>query len=185
MRIISGKFKGKKLFSPNNKQIRPTSDRGKETIFSTLNSILLKEKKKFSEIKVLDCFCGTGALGIECISRGSDDVYFIDSSQIAIDLTKKNCLLINKKQNLNFLKLDLTDFKIDPIYANLFFLDPPYKKIDVKKVLKLLDINKSIIQKSIGIVELPYEENFNDFHGFEILKKKKVSNSNFIFVKKK
>ena len=70
MRIISGKYRGTKLFLPPDDLIRPTSDRAKEMIFSTLNSIILKKKLNFDDMKVLDFFCGTGGLGIECISRG-------------------------------------------------------------------------------------------------------------------
>ena len=69
MRIISGEFKGKILISPDNDEIRPTSDRGKEVIFDTLSSILYKQEKEYKEIDILDIFCGTGSLGIEAISR--------------------------------------------------------------------------------------------------------------------
>ena len=184
MRIISGKFKGKKLFSPKNQLIRPTSNRGKETIFNTLTSILLNEKRCFSKIKVLDCFCGSGALGIESISRGSEKVYFIDSSQEAINLTKKNCFLITEYNQLNFLKLDLTNFKIDPINADLFFIDPPYNNVDIKKVLELLEKNKSINKKSIGVIEVPHNNKLDSFQGFHIITTKKDSSSNFLFIEK-
>ena len=89
MRIISGKYRGTKLFLPPDDLIRPTSDRAKEMIFSTLNSILSKKKLILDNMKVLDFFCGTGGLGIECISRGFKKVCFIDNSKIAIELTKK------------------------------------------------------------------------------------------------
>jgi 16S rRNA (guanine966-N2)-methyltransferase len=72
MRIISGRHRGTKLFLPPDDLIRPTSDRAKEMIFSTLNSILSKKKLKFDDMKVLDFFCGTGGLGILCISCGSN-----------------------------------------------------------------------------------------------------------------
>ena len=76
MRIISGNFKSIKLFSPKNSYIRPTLDRAKEMIFSTLNSILTARNLDFNNLIVLDCFCGTGALGFECLSRGSGKVFF-------------------------------------------------------------------------------------------------------------
>ena len=91
MRIISGKFKGKRIISPQDKKIRPTSDRAKEMIFNTLVSIL-KQKQIFIEnIDVLDIYCGTGALGLEAISRGAKSVTFIDKSANAILLAKENC----------------------------------------------------------------------------------------------
>ena len=71
MRIISGKLKKSKIISPGKLKVRPTSYRAKEMIFSTLESILIKENTSFSGSNVLDGFCGTGSLGIETISRGA------------------------------------------------------------------------------------------------------------------
>ena len=96
MRIISGKFKGKKLFSPNNNKIRPTTDRAKEMIFNTLNSYFLDKKINFSDLIVLDCFCGSGAIGLEFLSRGSKEVIFVDNSLESIELAKKNYFYLMK-----------------------------------------------------------------------------------------
>ena len=106
MRIISGSLKGRRLASFNNKNIRPTSDRAKEMIFSTLYSIL--KKKSLEELKILDCFCGSGSLGIECISRGCKDVHFIDNSYESMEITTKNCKIMNVE---NFSKFYRSDFR--------------------------------------------------------------------------
>ena len=89
MRIISGKFRGKKLLAPKSNEIRPTSDRAKEMMFNTIEVILKNKNKKFHDIVILDCFCGSGALGLESISRGCQKVFFLDNSKEAIRLTKK------------------------------------------------------------------------------------------------
>ena len=89
MRIISGKFKGKKLFSPNNNKIRPTSGRAKEMIFNTLNSYFIDKNINFSDLVVLDCFCGSGAIGLEFLSRGSKEVIFVDNSLESINLPRR------------------------------------------------------------------------------------------------
>ena len=94
MRIISGKFKGKKLFSPNNNKIRPTSDRAKEMIFNTLNSYFLDKKINFSDLIVLDCFCGSGAIGLEFLSRGSKEVIFVDNSSESIEPCQEELFFI-------------------------------------------------------------------------------------------
>ena len=98
MRVISGRFKGKKLLPVKNLKIRPTLDRSKEMIFNTLTSILFKKKLAFENLTVLDTFCGTGALGIEAISRGAKKAFFIDCSTDALDLVKRN---------INFLEIDI------------------------------------------------------------------------------
>ncbi|MDZ7838351.1 MAG: RsmD family RNA methyltransferase [Actinomycetota bacterium] len=83
MRIISGKYKGRKLKIPSNLDIRPTQDRVKESIFSVLGFQL--EQKK-----ILDLFAGSGSLGLEALSRGADRVCFVDKSIEAIKLIKHN-----------------------------------------------------------------------------------------------
>ena len=182
MRIISGKHRGTKLFLPPGDLIRPTSDRAKEMIFSTLNSILLKKKLNFNNMKVLDFFCGTGGLGIECISRGFKKVCFIDNSKIAIDLTKKNLYLIGAQKfaeiyHSDFRKLEFIQFK-----ADIFFLDPPYNKFKIPEILESIRNAGLIKNKSIGVIELPKSIFENELDCLKIIKKKKVSNSLFLFI---
>ena len=88
MRIISGKFRGLKLHPPLDSNTRPTSDRLKEALFSILESH--KYNLNLSTSKVLDICSGTGALGIEAISRGAELVYFIEKDPKAIHVIEKN-----------------------------------------------------------------------------------------------
>lgn len=73
MRIISGKYRGRKLISPSDDSVRPTTDRIKETVFNIL-------QWEVPGARVLDLFCGSGALGIECLSRGAAEVVFVDKT---------------------------------------------------------------------------------------------------------
>ena len=90
MRILSGIYKGRKLSSPKENNIRPTSEKTRGAIFDMLNSYFEKNKIISNNFVVLDCFSGTGAFGIEAISRGSQKVIFSDSSSYSLKLTKKN-----------------------------------------------------------------------------------------------
>ncbi|MEG2450281.1 MAG: RsmD family RNA methyltransferase, partial [Clostridia bacterium] len=74
MRVITGKYRGRKLFSPANDDVRPTTDRVKVTMFDILQSDI-------EGSVVVDLFCGSGALGIECLSRGASEVVFVDKSR--------------------------------------------------------------------------------------------------------
>ena len=85
MRVISGLFKYKALYSPQDNKVRPTTDRIKETLFNILSS-----KNKTGQVFVLDLFSGSGALGIESLSRGATKVIFIDKSKDSFALTNKN-----------------------------------------------------------------------------------------------
>ena len=99
MRIISGKFKGKKLFIPLDKNTRPLKDIVKESIFN-----LLEHSKKLNlnlnNSSVLDLFSGCGSFGIECISRGSKNVYFFENYLKALKILKKNLSKVNEIQKI-------------------------------------------------------------------------------------
>ena len=185
MRIISGRYKGTKLLLPPNDLIRPTSDRAKEMVFSTLNSILSRKKLRFNDMKVLDFFCGTGGLGIECVSRGSKKVCFIDNSKIAIDLTKKNLYLIRAQKFAEIYNSDFRKLKFIQFNADIFFLDPPYNKFKIPQILESIRNAGLIKNKSIGVIELPKSIVENELACLKIIKEKKISNSLFLFIETK
>ncbi len=125
MRVISGTLRGKKLHPFQGKGIRPTSDRTREAIFNILSD-------RVPDAIVLDLFAGSGALGIEALSRGADMATFIDMAPAAVSLLDKNlraCFLENRthiipwdiEQNLDCLQSH------DRPYT-LIFIDPPYHK---------------------------------------------------------
>ena len=183
MRVISGKFKGISLVNLENENIRPTSDRAKEMIFSTLNSILLMDDKNLTDLLVLDCFCGTRSLGIEAISRGARKVVFIDSEQDSLNICKKNCAKLNIMNLVEMIKLDFIKSSLGQIYNkfDLFFCDSPYGKFCVSEVINKM---KKIIKKnSYGVVELPIQKKKLIFQGFEIIKQKKYLNITFFLLK--
>lgn len=121
MRIISGKFKGKKLLTPNDNLIRPTSDRAKETIFNILESFFVKKKIRFLDLTVLDCFCGSGAIGLEFLSRGSKEIIFVDNSLESINLAKQNYNALNVKLNVKFIKKSYEKLRLPYSKINFFF----------------------------------------------------------------
>ncbi len=118
MRVIAGKYRGKRLISPSDDKVRPTTDRIKETVFNVLQF-------KVEGAKVLDLFSGSGALGIECLSRGAESVVFADKSPASVELTKKNLQGVDGDYRVicaDFLgTLNSLGGKFD-----LIFLDPPY-----------------------------------------------------------
>lgn len=88
MRIITGIYKGKKINSPKHDGVRPTADRIKESLFNIIND-------RIENSIVLDLFGGTGALGIECLSRGASKAYIVDSDKRSIELIKQNLVNIS------------------------------------------------------------------------------------------
>ena len=145
MRIIAGKFKGKKLFLPNDKKTRPLKDMVKESIFN-----LVQHSKKINiEIEnstVLDLFSGSGSFGIECISRGAKNVYFFENYSEALKLLRRNILALKENQKCKVLEENCFDyFKLNKnlnIKFDIVFMDPPYKEQKINEIIeKIIEKN--------------------------------------------
>lgn len=121
MRVVAGKYRGKSLISPKDESVRPTTTRIKETLFNVLQGYV-------AGATVLDLFAGSGALGIECISRGASDVTFVDRSKDSISLVYQN--LKGVDGNYRVVNSDFSSALRSSFVAgkkfDLIFLDPPY-----------------------------------------------------------
>ncbi len=126
MRIVGGSFKGRKLHTPEGDAIRPTGDKARQAIFN-----MLETRMKLADVTALDAFCGTGALGLEALSRGAGFCVFMDKDKTALDLCSKNIKLMSlQERSKTFLKDAAKPGPkpagIEP--AGLVFLDPPYRQ---------------------------------------------------------
>ncbi len=121
MRIIAGRYKGKRLLSPKGEDVRPTTSRIKETLFNVL-------QRDVPGARVLDLFAGSGSLGIECISRGAEHVTFSDKSKDSVALIRENLKGIDGYYSI--VNSDFTAVLNGAAYNgykyDLIFLDPPY-----------------------------------------------------------
>jgi 16S rRNA (guanine(966)-N(2))-methyltransferase RsmD len=171
MRVISGIYKGRILSSPiSDTEVRPTTDRAKETLFN-----ILTNRYSFEHKYCLDIFCGTGSLGIEFLSRGGAGCTFVDSDLKTI---KQNISLLKLENNSHsvrseailFLKAN-TDKKFDFIFA-----DPPYSYKKFADLLPAVSVYNSILI-------LEHDKNFSAGAEFEeyVFLTKKIGFSNFTF----
>lgn len=135
MRVIAGKYKGKILFSPEGNNTRPTTDKIKETVFNILYS-----KKEMENASVLDLFAGTGALGIEALSRGASYAVFIDHNKYAYRLIKENLAKtgVKEKTEVYCTDFDLALKKLNGKKFDFIFCDPPYDAGLEKRILDLI-----------------------------------------------
>ena len=185
MRVIGGKFKGLKLIPPNDLGIRPTSDRLKEALFSILDS--KKYNINIHNSSVIDICSGTGALGIEALSRGAKQVCFIDKDIKSIRIIQKNISKLNinheDKIFINIVKDEVTKAlqKIDSIY-DIVLIDPPYNTNIINETLKDLKNYNLIKTHSYIFAESSNAEIF-DFNGYEILDTKKYGKSKLTILK--
>tara|TARA_Y100000590_G_scaffold470400_1_gene664545 strand:+ start:9665 stop:10234 length:570 start_codon:yes stop_codon:yes gene_type:complete len=159
MRIVSGSLKGKKIISGSNSVIRPTSDKVKMAIFNIIAHRLVDFN--FKGKNVLDLFSGTGALGIEALSRGASFSTFVDFSKLAeeVCLTNlENCNLSNQAMYINCDIKKLSNIKFKDKF-DIIFADPPYKKNYSEIIFK--NINKSELLKQNGILIIEEDKNIN------------------------
>ncbi|RUT31196.1 16S rRNA (guanine(966)-N(2))-methyltransferase RsmD [Arsenicitalea aurantiaca] len=125
MRIIAGRFRGKALLSPSDDSIRPTSDRARESLFNIIASRL---GPHLEGMQVLDLFAGTGALGLEAISRGASGAVFVDIGAEARGLIRDNIEALGAAGIAKLLRRDATSLGAAGTMGpfDLVFLDPPY-----------------------------------------------------------
>ncbi len=135
MRIISGDFRGRRLQGPDSAKIRPTSDRVREAVFSMIAPYV-------AQARVLDLFAGSGALGLEALSRGAAYCCFVDNGAEALRLLRANIDLCGARDRSRLLQATapsaLRLLESQNEYFDLVFLDPPYGKGLVEKVLEIL-----------------------------------------------
>ena len=185
MRVIGGKFKGLKLIPPNDLGIRPTSDRLKEALFSILES--KKYNININNSSVIDICSGTGALGIEALSRGANKIYFIDQETKSIQIIQKNIskLKINNEDKI-FIKVIKDKStkalkKINHVF-DIILIDPPYKTKIIEETLQDLKNYNLIKTHSYIFAESSNAEIF-DFNGYELLDTKKYGKSKLTILK--
>lgn len=148
MRIVGGKYRGKKLKTPQDEKTRPTSDKARESLFNILSAALLKKGKNWAKISFLDVFAGTGAVGLEALSRGAAKVQLIENHPQALQVIKEN---IKGLDDIFILSVDATlpPFTAQPV--DMVFMDAPYREELWEKALVALQ-NKGWIDKKTWII---------------------------------
>jgi 16S rRNA (guanine966-N2)-methyltransferase len=126
MRIVAGKYKGRRLDAPEGRDIRPTADRTRQALFDVLEHGHLMESggSALVDAIVLDGFCGTGARGLEALSRGAAEANFIDINRLALDTARANAKTLGVIAT--FILADAANPPLARKAATLIFLDPPY-----------------------------------------------------------
>lgn len=171
MRVISGKYKGRNLVGFDIDGTRPTMDRVKESVFGIIQNYI-------KDSVVLDLFAGSGSLGIESISNGAKECFFVDNNVELINIIEKNT--INMKENINIIKSDyknaLNEFKNKNIKFDIIFLDPPYKLNLINDCLdKIKEYN---LLNEHGIIICEYENEYVDTNWFNLIKEKSYGSKN-------
>ncbi|MGB4058387.1 MAG: 16S rRNA (guanine(966)-N(2))-methyltransferase RsmD [Alphaproteobacteria bacterium] len=166
MRIVSGKYGGRRLLTPKGNDIRPTSDKLRGAIFN-----ILRSREVLEGATVMDCFCGTGALGLEALSQGVESCVFIDNARDSLNLAKDNAAALKIGEEAIFILKDAGNpgarpEKIPP--RTLVFLDPPYRKNLVPLALESLHKGGWLAPAALCVIEVEKEFAANLPPSFEI-----------------
>lgn len=176
MRIISGKYGGLQLVGKLPSNVRPTTDLSRETIFNILSNII-----DFDNTRVLDLFAGTGALGIEALSRGASYVHFVDNSFHSISIIKMN--LEKLKIPNNFIKISKQSVEKFLSTCNeefdLIFADPPYQSNYFNTICNKVLENHILSENGILIFEMPIHLNPIIPQELSLLKIKELGTTKF------
>ena len=150
MRVISGTFRGRRLKGPKGQELRPTGDRLKETLFNIL-------APRISGAVMLDVFSGTGAIGIEAISRGASRVLFIEKNPAAVELIRGNLHACGVEGGCEIIQEDafkcLRSLARKGFHADIIFLDPPYDWLPYQDLLKLAVRPEILSKDGAAVIE--------------------------------
>lgn len=167
MRIISGKYAKRNLFTLKSNRTRPTSDKVKESLFNSLGQF-------FNGGNVLDLYAGSGALGIEAVSRGCDHASLVDINHAACSIIKKNVALTKEENRFDICNMRssaaLKLFAEKELKFDLVFLDPPYAKEKIAK--DMLQMNKLglLNDDAIVVAETDDHTELGPIEGFSLVK---------------
>lgn len=181
MRIIAGLYGGRRLDVPKNYDIRPTSDKVRGSIFNALLS-----RMDLEGAHVLDAFCGTGALGIEALSRGARSCLFIDKARDSLDLARRNVAALDAALEAEFLLADASALKPSGKTvrhpADLFFCDPPYRKDLIVPCLNALMDGAWLVDGAIGVLEAEKGWGVHIPPAYEIVSEKTYGDTSVVYV---
>lgn len=159
MRIITGKARGLKLVTPKNMQVRPTSDRVKESLFNIIGT-------KIIGAKVLDLFAGTGNLGLEAWSRGAEKIVFVDENPTSLQLVMSNIKKAKAEKETNTIKGSalrvVADLSAKGELFDFVFCDPPYNKGLVEQIIRQISQNNIVASGGYIIIEHSQHETIQE-----------------------
>jgi 16S rRNA (guanine966-N2)-methyltransferase len=182
MRVVGGRLKGRNLAAPSSRDIRPTADRLRESVF---NILVHAYNNPIDGARVLDLFAGTGALGIEAASRGAGFALFVDNGAEARALLRNNVEALALGGVTKVYRRDATDLgpahPMEPF--SLVFLDPPYGKGLAEKALASLRDGGWLLPGALLVVEEAKSAGFAAPEGFVELERRAYDDTEFVFLR--
>ena len=182
MRVVGGSLRGRALAAPKSQSIRPTADRLRESLF---NILIHAYDNPIAGARVLDLFAGTGALGIEALSRGAAFALFVDDGAEARALLRENVATLGLGGTSRIFRRDAT--KLGPAHPvepfALAFLDPPYGKGLAEKALASARAGGWLVPDALIVVEEATKAKFTAPEGFTELERRSYDDTEFVLLR--
>lgn len=182
MRIVAGRHRGRRLVAPPGHDTRPTSDRVREALFNLLAHSI--DWAGLQDAHVADIFCGTGAVGLEALSRGATFATFVDNDDAAINATRTNIETLGEGRRTSVLRNDATGRLPRPARAvDLAYLDPPYRQEIAPGVIARLAEGGWMAPGALCVAELHRRAPFAVPQGFEIADDRHYGDTHLLFLR--
>ena len=185
MRIVAGRHRGRRLLAPPGETVRPTSDRAREALFNILShGHPAAEGIPFAGAAVLDAFAGTGALGLEALSRGATEAAFIEQDREALATLRRNIAALGESGRARIVSGDATRPPRAVSACELAFLDPPYRSGVAAAALTALDAAGWLTPGALAVVELAAREELTPPAGFFLLDERVYGAARLLFLRR-
>ena len=185
MRIVGGRHRGRRLIAPPGDAVRPTSDRAREALFNILSHGNFAAKGlPFAGLPVVDAFAGTGALGLEALSRGASEAAFIEDSREALAALRRNIETLDEDDRAQIVRGDATRPPRAPFQGAVAFLDPPYGNGLAGPALTALAAAGWLLPAALAVVEISAEEELAPPDGFAPLDTRVYGAAKLVFLRR-
>ncbi len=185
MRIVAGKHRGRRIAAPKGLDVRPTSDRAREALFNILEHgrFTADGTSPLIGAHVLDVFAGSGALGLEALSRGATHLTCIENSATARAALRANAKALGETARVTVVQSDATKPPMAAAPCNLVFLDPPYGSGLAAPALAALAARGWVAEGAICVVEMAANEDFGAPPGFTLTDTRRYGKATLVFLR--
>ena len=185
MRIVGGTHRGRRLWAPPGEVVRPTGDRAREALFNILShGEFAAAGLPFAHRPVLDAFAGTGAFGLEALSRGASTAAFIENGREALAALRRNIAALGEEERAHVVTGDAARPPRAPFVCALVFLDPPYNSGLAVPVLTALAAAGWLIPRALAVVEIAAAEILAPPAGFTRLDERVYGAARLVFLRR-
>ena len=185
MRVVGGRHRGRRLIAPAGETVRPTSDRAREALFNILShGRFAASGLPFAGKPVLDAFAGTGAVGLEALSRGASAAVFIETERDALAALRRNIAVLGEEDSAQIVAGDATRPPRAAFVCAVAFLDPPYGSGLAAPALTALAAAGWLAEDALAIVEVAARESLPMPAGFNVIDERVYGAARLVFLRR-